>query len=103
MYNSSLLVIQKLLSTNAYMGHQIPTSDFQGYLYGFKNEMAIINLEKTLICLRRACNLIEVIICAKGHFLLVNTNLEYNKIIQQMAKKNQSKLYQSQMDWGFFN
>jgi hypothetical protein len=28
---------------------------------------------------------------AKGHFLLVNTNLKYNKIIQQMTKKNQSK------------
>jgi ribosomal protein S2 len=85
MYNSSLLVIQKLFSTNAYLGHRIPTSDFQGYLYGFRNEMAIINLEKTLICLRRACNLIEFIIRAKGHFLLVNTNLEYNKIIQQMV------------------
>jgi ribosomal protein S2 len=35
--------------------------------------------------------LIEFIICAKGHFLLANINLEYNKIIQQMAKKpNQS-------------
>jgi ribosomal protein S2 len=89
------LVIQKLLSTNGYLGHCIPTSDFQGYLYGFRNEMAIINYFKILICLRRACNLIEFIIHAKGHFLLVNTNLEYNKIIQQMAKKNQSKLYQS--------
>jgi len=47
MYNSSLLVIQKLLST--YIGHRIPTSDFQGYLYGFRNEMAIINLEKTFV------------------------------------------------------
>jgi UTP--glucose-1-phosphate uridylyltransferase len=87
MYNSSLLVIQKLLSTNANMGHRIPASDFQGYLYRFRNEMVIINLEKTLICLGKACNLIEFIIRAKGHFLLVNTNLEYNKIIQQMAKK----------------
>jgi hypothetical protein len=43
MYNSSLLVIQKILNTNAYLGHQIPTFDFQGYLYEFKNEMAIIN------------------------------------------------------------
>nr|YP_009775863.1 ribosomal protein S2 [Bartramia patens]QJA16089.1 ribosomal protein S2 [Bartramia patens] len=91
MYNSSLLVIQKLLSTNAYLGHRIPTSDFQEYLYGFRNKMAIINLEKTLICLRRACNLIESIIRAKGHFLLVNTDPEYNKIVQQMAKRtNQS-------------
>jgi hypothetical protein len=42
MYNSNLLVIQKLLSTNAYPSHRIPTSKFQGYLYRFKNEMAII-------------------------------------------------------------
>nr|PNR33514.1 hypothetical protein PHYPA_025458 [Physcomitrium patens] len=32
MYTSSLLVIQKLLSTNAYLGHQISTSNFQEYL-----------------------------------------------------------------------
>nr|WHW95859.1 ribosomal protein S2 [Aneura pinguis]WHW95901.1 ribosomal protein S2 [Aneura pinguis]WHW95943.1 ribosomal protein S2 [Aneura pinguis] len=89
--NSNLLVIQKLLSTNAYLGHRIPTSDFQGYLYGFRNEMAIIDSEKTLICLRRACNLIGSIIGAKGHSLLVNTNPEYNRIIQRMAKRtNQS-------------
>jgi ribosomal protein S2 len=43
MYNFSLL-----LSTNAYLGHRIPTSDFQGYLYGLKNKMAIINLEKNI-------------------------------------------------------
>jgi len=37
------------------------------------------------------------IIRAKGHFLLVNTNLEYNKIIQQMAKKiNQSYINHAQ-------
>nr|YP_010881187.1 ribosomal protein S2 [Pellia epiphylla]WIA66730.1 ribosomal protein S2 [Pellia epiphylla var. borealis]QDE10574.1 ribosomal protein S2 [Pellia epiphylla]WIA66689.1 ribosomal protein S2 [Pellia epiphylla]WIA66771.1 ribosomal protein S2 [Pellia epiphylla var. borealis]WIA66812.1 ribosomal protein S2 [Pellia epiphylla] len=89
--NSNLLVIQKLPSTNAYLGHRIPTSSFRGYLYGFRNEMAIIDLEKTLICLRRACNSIGSIISAKGHLLLVNTNPEYNGIIQQMAKKtNQS-------------
>jgi ribosomal protein S2 len=51
MYNFSLLVIQILLSTNAYLGHRIPTFDFPGYLYGFRNEMTIINLEKTFICL----------------------------------------------------
>ncbi len=46
----------------------------------------LLNFLKTLICLQRAYNLIESIIHAKGHFLLVNTNLEYNKIIQQMEK-----------------
>ena len=36
------------------------------------------------MCLRRACNLIEFIIHAKGHFLLVYTNPYYTKIIKQI-------------------
>nr|YP_010890614.1 ribosomal protein S2 [Lycopodium japonicum]WJK71473.1 ribosomal protein S2 [Lycopodium japonicum] len=94
MYNyHSSLVLQKLLSTNAYLGHRIPTSDFQGYLYGFRNEMAIIDLEKTLICSQKACKLVASIIRSKeSHLLLVNINNPvYNKIIQQTAKRtNQS-------------
>jgi len=43
MYNYSLLVNKKLLSTNTYLGLQIPTSEFQRYLYEFRTEMAIIN------------------------------------------------------------
>jgi hypothetical protein len=53
MYNSHLLVIKNVINTNAYMGHQIPISDFQGYLYGFGNEMATINLEKKLFIYKR--------------------------------------------------
>nr|YP_009674933.1 ribosomal protein S2 [Haplomitrium hookeri]QDE12938.1 ribosomal protein S2 [Haplomitrium hookeri] len=91
MYNSNLLVIQKLPSTNAYLGHRIPTSDFRGYSYGFRNEMAIIDLEQTLIRSRRACNLTGSITSAEGHLSSVNTNPEYNKIIRQMANRtNQS-------------
>jgi len=41
---------------------------------------------------RCTINLIEFIIRAKGHFLLVNINIEYNKIIQQMAKKKPIKV-----------
>jgi ribosomal protein S2 len=101
MCNSNLLVIQKLLSTNAYLGHRIPTPDFQGYLYGFRNEMAIIDLEKTLICLRRACNLIGSIIGAKGHLLLVNTNPEYNRIIRRMAKRTDQSYINHKWIGGF--
>nr|QIA60152.1 ribosomal protein S2 [Haplomitrium mnioides]QIA60194.1 ribosomal protein S2 [Haplomitrium mnioides] len=91
MYNSNLLVIQKSLSTNAYLGHRIPTSDFRGYLYGFRNEMAITDLEQTPIRSRRACNSTGSIISAEGHSSSVNTNPEYKKIIRQMANRtNQS-------------
>jgi hypothetical protein len=38
---------------------------FQGYVHGFRIEMAITHLEKTLICLPIACELIEFINCAR--------------------------------------
>nr|ADT62127.1 ribosomal protein S2 [Isoetes engelmannii] len=86
MYNShSSLVIPRLLpSTHAYLGHRIPI---------FKDSLEILQIEKTLICLRRACNLIASIIRGEGHFVLVNANANkvYSKIVQGTAKRtNQS-------------
>nr|YP_006073035.1 ribosomal protein S2 [Nitella hyalina]AEH42849.1 ribosomal protein S2 [Nitella hyalina] len=86
MFNSEK-VIQRLLSTKAHFGNRTPTSDFQPYLYGLRNEIAIIDLERTLLYLRRACNLIEYIIRSNGHILFVNTNPQNNQIIKKMAKE----------------
>lgn len=83
--------MQKLLKAKAHMGFSSTYSDTQPYIYGFRNKIAIIDLEKTLISLRRACNVIDLIIGSKGHLLFVNTNPEYNKIIQETAQRaNQS-------------
>lgn len=76
----------KLLKTNAHWGYRRPFSDFQPYLYGFRHDMAIIDLEKTLIGMRRACNVIEFLMRSNGHLLFVNTNSEYNRLIQLTAK-----------------
>lgn len=85
MLYSKHLIIQKLINTKAHLGYRTAYSDFQPYLSGFRNEMSIINLEITLTYLRRACNVIELIVASKGHFLFVNTNPEYNKLVQQTA------------------
>lgn len=86
MLDSQLRVMLKLLKTNAHWGYRRPFSDFQPYLYGFRNDMAIIDLEKTLIGMRRACNVIEFMMRSNGHLLFVNTNPEYNRLIQLTAK-----------------
>jgi small subunit ribosomal protein S2 len=86
MLHSQLRVMLKLLKTNAHWGYRRPFSDFQPYLYGFRNDMAIIDLEKTLIGMRRACNVIEFLMRSNGHLLFVNTNSEYNRLIQLTAK-----------------
>jgi len=58
--------MQKLLKAKAHMGFCSTYSDTQPYIYGYRNKIAIINLEKTLIYLRRACSLIDLIINSKG-------------------------------------
>ena len=89
--NRKQLIMQKLINTRAHLGFRTAYSDFQPYLYGFRNEMAIINLDITLTCIRRACNAIDLIMRSKGHLLIVNTNMEYNKLVRQTAKQtNQS-------------
>jgi ribosomal protein S2 len=91
MYLYKLLIMQKLLDAKAHLGFCSSYSDTQPYIYGFRNKIAIIDLEKTLICLRRACNVIDLIIRSKGHLLFVNTNPEYNNIVKQTAMRaNQS-------------
>ena len=89
--NRKQLIMQKLINTRAHLGFRTAYSDFQPYLYGFRNEMAIINLDITLTCIRRACNAIDLIMRSKGNLLIVNTNMEYNKLVRQTAKQtNQS-------------
>lgn len=93
MFLYKLLIIQKLLKAKAHLGygHEYVSSRGRSLVFGYRNNIAIFDLEKTLICLRRACNLIDFIIQSKGHLLFVNTNPEYNTIIQETATRtNQS-------------
>jgi ribosomal protein S2 len=102
MYLNKLLILKKLQQANTHLGltigrHGTRWSRFsaqraQSYIYGFRALRGpIFDLDKTVISLRRACNVIQLIIRSNGHLLFVNTNPKYNKIIQQTAKcTNQS-------------
>ncbi|XP_022159174.1 UTP--glucose-1-phosphate uridylyltransferase [Momordica charantia] len=81
------IVIQKLLSTKAHVGRQVATHHFKLYTYGFRNRMAIIDSDKTLICMRNALNFIGSLVRQKGRFMFVNTNWLFDEIIEEMTKK----------------
>lgn len=81
------IVIQKLLSTKAHVGRQAATHHFKLYTYGFRNRMAIIDSDKTLICMRNALNFIGSLVRQKGRFMFVNTNWLFDEIIEEMTKK----------------
>lgn len=81
------VVIQKLLSTNAHLGRRVAAHHFKIYTYGSRNAMAIIDSDKTLICLRNACDFMGNLVRNKGKFLFVNTNQLFDEIIDQMTQK----------------
>jgi ribosomal protein S2 len=104
MYLNKLLIFKKLQQANTHLGLIARTGPFNykwsrcqsqrypSYVLGLRGPFgAIINLENTVVLLRRACNVIRLIIRANGHLLFVNTNPKYNKIIKHTAKyTNQS-------------
>ncbi|KAI3435215.1 uncharacterized protein J3R85_006322 [Psidium guajava] len=81
------IVIQKLLSTNAHLGRRVATHHFKLFTYGSRNGMTIIDSDKTLICLRNACDFIASLIRQKGRFMFVNTNPLFDEIVEQMTRR----------------
>ncbi|XP_047334123.1 UTP--glucose-1-phosphate uridylyltransferase-like isoform X2 [Impatiens glandulifera] len=80
-------VIQKLLSTNAHLSRRNVTHHFKIYTYGSRNAMSIIDSDRTLICLRNACDFIGNLVRQKGRFLFVNTNPLFDEIVEQMTTR----------------
>ncbi|KAF5811338.1 putative UTP--glucose-1-phosphate uridylyltransferase [Helianthus annuus] len=77
-------VIQKLLRTNAHLGRRVAENHFKIYTYGSRNGLTIIDSDKTLVCLRSACNFIGHLASQNARFLFVNTNPVVDEIIEQM-------------------
>lgn len=80
------IVIQKLLSTNAHLGRRVAAHHFKVYICGSRNGIAILDSDKTLICLRNACHFIGSPIRQKGRsFFLKTHHLFKDEIMEQMA------------------
>ncbi|CAI9769667.1 unnamed protein product [Fraxinus pennsylvanica] len=80
------VVIQKLLSTNAHLGRRVTAHHFKIFSEGTRNGMSIIDSDKTLICLRNACNFIGHLARDNARFLFVNTNSLFDEIVAQMTQ-----------------
>ncbi|CAN1793732.1 Acidic endochitinase [Linum perenne] len=82
------VIIQKLLSTNAHLGKRAAAHHFKIFTSGVRDEVSIIDSDKTLICLRNATNFIAQLAREKNaRFLFVNTNPLFDEIVEQMTKK----------------
>ncbi|KAE8676961.1 Ribosomal protein S2 [Hibiscus syriacus] len=82
------IVIQKLLTTNAHIVRQVATNYFKQFTYGFRNRQAIIDSDKTLICLRNALNFFFYLSRdPSSSFLFINTNPFFRPIIVEMSTR----------------
>ncbi|KAJ6384042.1 hypothetical protein OIU78_027361 [Salix suchowensis] len=82
------IIIQKLLTTNAHIGRRVAAHHLKIYTYGMRNQVSIIDSDKTLICLRSAASFISHLAHDKNaRFMFVNTNPLFDEIVEQMTKK----------------
>lgn len=82
------IIIQKLLTTNAHIGRRVAAHHLKIYTYGMRNQVSIIDSDKTLICLRNAASFISHLAHDKNaRFMFVNTNPLLDEIVEQMTKK----------------
>lgn len=82
-------LIQSLLEAGTHFGHQTRkwNPKMRPYIYGEKNGIYIIDLEKTADHLIRACNFIRGVAASGAPILLVGTKPQAQAIIEQEAKR----------------
>ncbi|XP_071905827.1 small ribosomal subunit protein uS2m-like, partial [Coffea arabica] len=76
----------RLLDKSSFIFPTLAAHHFKIYSCGSQNAMTIIDSDKTLICLRNACNFVGNLVRLKGQFLFVNTNTLFDEIIEEMTK-----------------
>nr|ABY55188.1 ribosomal protein S2 [Bambusa oldhamii] len=80
------IVCKKLLCTNAHLGRRVAAHHFKVYICGSRNGIAILDSDKTLICLRNALHFIGSPIRQKGRSFFLKTNHLFRyEIMEEMA------------------
>jgi small subunit ribosomal protein S2 len=82
-------LIQGLLEAGVHFGHQARkwNPKMKPYIFGEKNGIYIIDLEKTASCLTRACNFAREVAAQGAPILFVGTKPQAREIIQGEAKR----------------
>ena len=83
----STVTMREMLEAGVHFGHQTRywNPAMAPYLYGHRNKIHIINLEKTLPLFNEAVNFIGNLAARKGTILFVGTKRAAQKIIQEEA------------------
>lgn len=82
-------LVQSLLEAGVHFGHQTRkwNPKMKPYIYGEKSGIYIIDLEKTMAALTRACNFIREVASTGAPVLFVGTKPQAQPVIEDQAKR----------------
>ena len=83
------VVLHQLLENGVHLGHHKNkwNAEMSSYLLGIRSKTHIIDLEKTLVSLRKAMSLVQNVSSHGGKILFISTIPEFSHIIEMAAKK----------------
>ncbi|MDR1012311.1 MAG: 30S ribosomal protein S2 [Coxiellaceae bacterium] len=83
------ITIRQLLEAGVHFGHQVSSWNpkMAQYIFGSKNKIHIIDLEKTLPMYKYAINFLSSIAAKKGNILFVGTKQQARSLIRDEAKR----------------
>jgi small subunit ribosomal protein S2 len=84
--------IKKFLEAGVHFGHQTRkwNPKMAPFIFGEKNKIHIIDLQKTLACVNQATQFIEEIVAAGKEVLFVGTKKQAQISLEEAAKRSQS-------------
>lgn len=82
-------LIKQLLEAGVHFGHQTKrwNPKMKTYIFGERNGVYIIDLQKTIECLTTACNFLRGIAETGGYILFVGTKKQAQQIIKEEAQR----------------
>jgi len=85
----SKVTIKDLLECGVHFGHQTRrwNPKMAKFIFGDRNGIYIIHLEKTLLCLENACKFVEDVVASGKDVLFVATKKQAQTIVKESAEK----------------
>ena len=83
-------LVQSLLEAGVHFGHQTKkwNPKMKPYIYGEKNGIYIVDLEKTMDCLTKACNFMRQVASSGAPILFVGTKPQAQPVVLEEAKRS---------------
>jgi len=87
--DADMAILEEMMKAGLFLGKRKSKTHpkMKDYIFGLRNEIAIIDLERTLECLNAAAEFVKAKIAGKATILLVGTTPSIKKLIEETAQR----------------